>query len=886
MATLAQINVRLGFLFDDKALKSVERNLRTTGQRLSAIGSEMTTAISVPLLGLGAAAIKTAGDIEGLTLALKSQLGSAGAAAKKLQLLTDAAKNPGLGVEQAVRGSVRLQGVKLSAQEARNVLVQMGNAIAATGGSAQELDNVTRQFAQMISKGRVLQEDVSILSENMPGLAQLMEKAFGTTSVEAIRDMGISGKEFVLQITRAAEALPRVEGGIKNSIGNAIDSLKQSAAQVGLAMNQAFNITGAIESVSGALLSLAQAFSSLDPETQKLILAFAGIVVATGPLLKAYGAIKLAGSQLVGNWRDMAKGISSFVTSLVGAEAALGRLKLAMGIVGVVAALGIAVYTLADNFDAASYATEVFADAQGEVLKQTKQEIGLVNQSFEALKKEGASRFDKGKIIDELNRKYPDILKNYNLEEASLSQLTQVQNKLNNEILRGVAERLKVAAVTKIYEKQAELLLRVQQIRDGASVTASEATLIDTGDMEREGTIAAAVVKELQGQIEQLGNEANNVSWQFDKTFGTYARTVDGAAQANYELRDSYYAAKEAIDLGIQSSVKDGDAVNKVTNRIQARIEAREEAKKRLKEYRDTIAEVSAEVEKARLFGEDEDIAKVDALRKAMERLIDLGFKAASKEVQALKAEFDRLTQKPADIDTSLVPALTVPTSVSSQSAAPALPTLNLKAPAEEAALVIENLSPRFQQLATDIGLSTSALMGLGDGMSAVAQMAGPAFEELAGSALGVSGAYTRMGAAALAAAAKIMKAALASTLATAIQDSFKKSGHPLLGIAVAGIAVAAVNALFGRITQSLSKVPTYAKGTPYHSGGMAIVGEQGPEMVQLPQGTRVHTNSATNRMLSNMSGSNVNVSGEFRVQGTDLVLVLERANAKNNRYR
>ena len=217
MAT-QQLNVRLGFIFDEKGLKAVERSLRSTGQRLSRVGEQLSASISLPLAGIGVGAITAAGNIESLTLALKSQLGTTAAAAEELKLLTEAAKNPGLGLEQAVRGSVRLQGVGFAADEARKVLVQFGNAVASTGGSAQELDNVTRQFAQIISKGRVLQEDVSILSENHPAISGLMQKAFGTSSVEAIRAMGISGKDFVMRLTEAAKELPRVESGIKNGI--------------------------------------------------------------------------------------------------------------------------------------------------------------------------------------------------------------------------------------------------------------------------------------------------------------------------------------------------------------------------------------------------------------------------------------------------------------------------------------------------------------------------------------------------------------------------------------------------------------------------------------------------------------------------------------------
>lgn len=42
-----------------------------------------------------------------------------------------------------------------------------------------------------------------------------------------------------------------------------------------------------------------------------------------------------------------------------------------------------------------------------------------------------------------------------------------------------------------------------------------------------------------------------------------------------------------------------------------------------------------------------------------------------------------------------------------------------------------------------------------------------------------------------------------------------------------------------------------YAVGTKYHPGGPAIVGEEGPEIIDLPRGSKVYTNKETNDMLS-----------------------------------
>ena len=50
----------------------------------------------------------------------------------------------------------------------------------------------------------------------------------------------------------------------------------------------------------------------------------------------------------------------------------------------------------------------------------------------------------------------------------------------------------------------------------------------------------------------------------------------------------------------------------------------------------------------------------------------------------------------------------------------------------------------------------------------------------------------------------------------------------------------------------NISEIPMLAKGTDYFKGGLAIVGEQGPELVSMPRGSQVIPNRETENILSN----------------------------------
>lgn len=70
------------------------------------------------------------------------------------------------------------------------------------------------------------------------------------------------------------------------------------------------------------------------------------------------------------------------------------------------------------------------------------------------------------------------------------------------------------------------------------------------------------------------------------------------------------------------------------------------------------------------------------------------------------------------------------------------------------------------------------------------------------------------------------------------------------------GASSGAVEQLFDQLKAGdFSGVPAFASGTDYFSGGMALVGEQGPELVTLPP-SRIYNNTETNGLLKGMGNT------------------------------
>jgi hypothetical protein len=64
-------------------------------------------------------------------------------------------------------------------------------------------------------------------------------------------------------------------------------------------------------------------------------------------------------------------------------------------------------------------------------------------------------------------------------------------------------------------------------------------------------------------------------------------------------------------------------------------------------------------------------------------------------------------------------------------------------------------------------------------------------------------------------------------------------------------------NSMVNTVNQAPNRyrVPRYAIGTNYHPGGLAWTGENGPELMDLPAGTRVYTNRQSMQMMQQMQG-------------------------------
>jgi hypothetical protein len=127
---------------------------------------------------------------------------------------------------------------------------------------------VSLALQQIASKGKISAEEINQLRERTPQVGEAMKRAFGTADTEAIGKSGIGAVQFVSKLVTELEKLPKVSGGIQNSIENLQDGIQAALRPLGQGIAEFF---GSFGSQSESLLtklekigqSIGEAFSAI-----------------------------------------------------------------------------------------------------------------------------------------------------------------------------------------------------------------------------------------------------------------------------------------------------------------------------------------------------------------------------------------------------------------------------------------------------------------------------------------------------------------------------------------------------------------------------------------------------------------------------------------------
>lgn len=598
--------------------QSLGNALRSFGQGATTLGFGLTAALTVPLIAIGRSSLDAAVRIDSLKRGLGAIVGSAEEARIQLTRLTEIAKLPGIGFEEAIQGSIRLQAVGFSAKEAERALIQFSNAIALTGGGREELARITVQLGQLAAKGKVLSQDLRPIIEAAPAVGRALKQAFGTVNADDIADLTTNSREFLDTLVKELERLPRAAAGAKNTFENFRDTVFRASSAIGDALIPV--LTRLIEFSTPLIIRLAEAFQKLPPELQTIGVLLGVFLTALGPLTiglgilgTSVGRVGVAFAQL--NALGMLPTIANLRAFNVAATATIARL---LGLRAATVAAAGPWIALAAAVGAIAAAFLIFRDAEKESLavdiqaaktrndrlKSTKDELkfleGLTTQVTRTADEEkrlaesyaSVSGEAKGRIalLDDEKRKLEALI-------AAKKEQLQIDQFASQATSLQLVSNLTIA-LDKQRAAQQELTDAKERFQSALGAATSSTNIfgaaqIKSSDILREQKVAslqAAVALEKLGETEEGVNQAANAIVELSRVSGVSTETLLQQAKAAGADEVEINKVRKAIDAFAASQRNAVSEVRTLTDVIKEQTrellkagDAADEASKRRK---------------------------------------------------------------------------------------------------------------------------------------------------------------------------------------------------------------------------------------------------------------------------------------------------------------
>ena len=237
MAKLGDLVVRIGADTRDlnKSLGRVQRNLRSMTSNIQRMGQDMTRSLSLPLAAVGAAALKSAADLETLETSFVSLTGGVEQAGKMMQQLTAFTAKTPFQLDAVAKSARQLIASGTDIADVNTQLQFLGD-IAATSGSS--IDEIAAIFAKVNAKGKVELENLNQLAERGIPIFTALSEATGLPA-DKLGAGAVSVEQFnqVLQSFAstggfAEGAMLRLSQTVSGKFSTALDNAKLAAASL------------------------------------------------------------------------------------------------------------------------------------------------------------------------------------------------------------------------------------------------------------------------------------------------------------------------------------------------------------------------------------------------------------------------------------------------------------------------------------------------------------------------------------------------------------------------------------------------------------------------------------------------------------------------------
>lgn len=350
--------------------QKMAKRFESAGKGIEKFGKGLTAAVTVPLLAVGAGALKSAADMEQLTVSFQTMLGSAEKANDLMSELKKFSAGTPFQLNNLAQGTKRLLAFGVESEEVLDVMRMLGDTAQ---GDAQKLDSLGLAYGKAFAKGKASMEELNmIIDAGVPIIGTLAEQ-LGVSNEEIIK-MASQGQISAQTLTESFQIMTS-EGGMffegmlnqSQTLSGLFSTLKDNialaSAEIGNAIIETFNLKEVVTGMIQTIGNWVQKFKELTPEAQKTIVVVAAAAAAIGPLTVAVGVLIKA----IGVWTTVVKGVGVAMSFLA-----------ANPIVLLVAAVAALAAFIIMNWDKIKEVSEKVFTAIGEFLTEFSEAMSLL----------------------------------------------------------------------------------------------------------------------------------------------------------------------------------------------------------------------------------------------------------------------------------------------------------------------------------------------------------------------------------------------------------------------------------------------------------------------------------------------------------------------------
>ena len=309
---LKEFLINIGFNVDEAGLSRAQSRVDAFALRMGRIGNQLTWALSAPIAGLAAYAIKSASMVEQSEVAFDVFIGNAQKSKAVFKDLVDfTVKTP-----FRFPGVVQAANMLLAMGESADTLVEtMGVLGHVSRGRQDLLQRVSLAYGQIMTAGRLKGQELRQLTEAGVGILPELRKLTGYSEAalstpgklnipasvvrQALVNMASEGGRYYGLLERQMQTI----GGL---FSNLADSVFFLSAEFGKHIVQILKLHVIIPKFTAFLMKLLKHFTELDESQKKLVFGLGLFLAAIGPLLVAFSTLIKLGSFVVTTFRMIA----------------------------------------------------------------------------------------------------------------------------------------------------------------------------------------------------------------------------------------------------------------------------------------------------------------------------------------------------------------------------------------------------------------------------------------------------------------------------------------------------------------------------------------------------------------------------------------------------